>query len=202
MKKSHPAYRFLTQKIYKLSVWLSFLLKKLSLGEKFSILFLSICLVSLFFTWATLSASWSDNTEAIRIIWGFSPLLWNIAFFLAPLLAFGIYKILHSWKNIKSHVSLLKTQNSQLIFWISLIVLISSLHSYLSIRGLWYFDASIQHGFWLILTITSAIMLLWNSFILQREELSRTSWSFIGEKYKPSHPYNPQESEENMKLPV
>lgn len=202
MRRSHPFYRFITQKLQEFLWSLNFLHQKLSLWEKFSVLFLILSIFSFFLSWALLGNESNNNVESHLSVWAFSPLLWNIAFFLTPICVLGLYKILSiGRKQKKTSISFLQGQNSKIIFWIAIVLLLSSLHCYFSIRWMSYFNASVTHSIWLILSITSAIMLIGSSYILKSEEGTWVAWSFIGEREKKKS-YQDSQTEENMKLPV
>jgi hypothetical protein len=177
-----------------------FILSHMSLGSKFALFALSICFISLFFSWFEVSdiqiPIWVTNNS-------FSSLIWNIWYFYLFLILFNSFHILSIKKRKQlRNISGMYISNTQLSCITSLIIFFSCIHIYLLIWGLNFFSSNITHWNGLILCITGALLLGISVYFLKNEEKKSLSGTYIHHS-KDSFPMQKdQQSETNMKLPV
>lgn len=135
----------------------------LSKAKQTALVWIFIWYISLFFNWIN-SNNWNFKTNA------FNNITWFSAFIIFILLSILLFIIISTNKKEKIKItSNISFKDYNIISISSIFIIILSINCLFIINWLAYFSADLYYGKWIIMTIVSAIVILWTSFYIKND---------------------------------
>ena len=195
--------RFMQKKIVKLQENILFKTSHISFGWKLALFGIIICFISLFMPWW--GAFWniidSENIENYSFN-SFSSVMGYVGYFVLLWLCLMFFAITSIKKKQKlKYFSLIEIRDYSSCIITSIVIFLTSLHSFFITTGLTLFSSNITYWNGIILCMTGSIVVFIWGIVIRWEHRMNIKWSYINDTHKTNQESVFKEQKDNMKLP-
>lgn len=199
----HNSRRYIQKQAMKSMDFVKYKYAHMGNGAKIVLLSLIACSIALFFPWIRIwdgALIWEETSLQVLST---SSLLWYVGIIHALCIAISFFFLFSQQKKEKIWYLLgFSLSQSRVILILASIMIVLTLHTFLSVSGLKYFSSDISYSRAIILSLAGNILLLVGVYLLRKENRKMYTGVYLKEeKESPSFHTIQQEKKDNMKLP-
>ena len=194
--------RVVQKHILKIQEQIIFKISHISPAGKISLLWVAICIFSLFQPWIIAEESIIQGITPIKSVGSFSSLIGHVWFLMFSILCVISFAIISLKKKEKLFfLGLSRMEESFITLYGAIILGLLSFQSFFFISGLQVFSANVKYGTGIIFSFVWIIFLLWGSYMFKKEFRRNVKGSYMSEVSAEEHSQQREKERSNMKLP-